>query len=150
MCLQGDEEETQQKPVWLQEDGEEVGSPTAANAGQLHLEGPTPTQPMDPQGAADFIGLDDDTPGLIHNQSTAVTQLLLSEFHTIPLYLTHATIQRAANTSVLCSPVFFVHAVRCCLFSHPFIAAYLSTSNVAAMAVLMHCPKGHIAPPDSP
>ena len=63
MWLQGDEEETQQKPVWLQEDGQEVGSPTAANAGQLHLEGPTPTQPMDPQGAADFIGLDDDTPG---------------------------------------------------------------------------------------
>ncbi|DBA96016.1 hypothetical protein WJX77_003113 [Trebouxia sp. C0004] len=59
---EGEEEETQQKPVWLQEDGQEVGSPTAANAGQLHLEGPTPTQPMDPQGAADFIGLDDDTP----------------------------------------------------------------------------------------
>ena len=63
MWVQGEEEETQQKPVWLQEDGQEVGSPTAANAGQLHLEGPTPTQPMDPQGAADFIGLDDDTPG---------------------------------------------------------------------------------------
>lgn len=58
--MQGDEEETQQKPVWLQEDGQEAGSPTAANAGQLHLEGPTPTQPLDPQGAADFIGLDDD------------------------------------------------------------------------------------------
>jgi hypothetical protein len=63
MWVQGEEEETQQKPVWLQEDGQEVGSPTAANAGQLHLEGPTPTQPMDPQGAADFIGLDDDAPG---------------------------------------------------------------------------------------
>ncbi len=63
MWVQGEEEETQQKPVWLQEDGQEVGSPTAANGGQLHLEGPTPTQPMDPQGAADFIGLDDDTPG---------------------------------------------------------------------------------------
>ena len=63
MWVQGDEEETQQKPVWLQEDGQEVGSPSADNASQLHLEGPTPTQPMDPQGAADFIGLDDDTPG---------------------------------------------------------------------------------------
>ncbi|KAL3140296.1 hypothetical protein ABBQ38_004564 [Trebouxia sp. C0009 RCD-2024] len=59
---EGDEEETQQKPVWLQEDGQEVGSPSADNASQLHLEGPTPTQPMDPQGAADFIGLDDDAP----------------------------------------------------------------------------------------
>lgn len=64
VLVQGEEEETQQKPVWLQEDGQEVGSPSAANASQLHLEGPTPTQPMDPQGAADFIGLDDDdTPG---------------------------------------------------------------------------------------
>ena len=68
MLVQGEEEETQQKPVWLQEDGQEVGSPSADNASQLHLEGPTPTQPMDPQGAADFIGLDDDdTPGQSHN-----------------------------------------------------------------------------------
>lgn len=53
--------------MWLQEDGQEVGSPSADNASQLHLEGPTPTQPMDPQGAADFIGLDDDdTPGPSH------------------------------------------------------------------------------------
>lgn len=66
LLAQGDEEETQQKPVWLQEDGQEVGSPSADNASQLHLEGPTPTQPMDPQGAADFIGLDDDAPGQPH------------------------------------------------------------------------------------
>ena len=79
MLLKGEEEETQQKPVWLQEDGQEVGSPSADNASQLHLEGPTPTQPMDPQGAADFIGLDDDeTPGQPHT----ATPPYLSVTHT--------------------------------------------------------------------
>ena len=128
MCLQGDEEETQQKPVWLQEDGEEVGSPTAANAGQLHLEGPTPTQPMDPQGAADFIGLDDDTPGQIHIQSAAVTITV--------------TLRISCNPSVSYACKYFcpllTSLLHACMqsdalsFSHPFIAAYLSTRNVAA------------------
>ena len=58
--MQGEEEEKEQKPVWLQEDGQEVGTPTSDNASGLNLQAPTATQPHDPQGAADFIGLDDD------------------------------------------------------------------------------------------
>ena len=58
--MQGEEEEKEQKPVWLQEDGQEVGTPTSANASGLNLQAPAATQPHDPQGAADFIGLDDD------------------------------------------------------------------------------------------
>lgn len=48
--------------MWLQ-DGQEVDDPSSADAAGLSLQAPTATQPHDPQGAADFIGLDDDTPG---------------------------------------------------------------------------------------
>ena len=83
--MQGEEEEKEQKPVWLQEDGQEAGTPTSANASGLNLQAPTATQPHDPQGAADFIGLDDDeVPGelaypslaLLSPASTGVHRLL--------------------------------------------------------------------------
>lgn len=62
--------------MWLQEDGQEVSSPSAANAGSLHLEAPAATQSHAAGGAVDFIGLDDDdVPGETVTQITFLSQI---------------------------------------------------------------------------
>ena len=58
-CVQGEEEEVQQKPVWMQDDADGEG----AGAGAAQPLSPPSLKPTSPTGngaAADFIGLDEE------------------------------------------------------------------------------------------
>ena len=58
-CVQGEEEEVQQKPVWMQDDADGEGD----GAGAPQPLSPPSMKPTSPTGngtAADFIGLDEE------------------------------------------------------------------------------------------